>query len=676
MNELVKAKKIAAKELKGIANCSDLKDIDFNFSGYSFRSWEVPEHYGYNKSSIFIPEKIFQLYENFFKFLENDQYLEYMEGDSLQKNFVNSELKNFILDLLLDRKFRNTQILKKRIDDFLDSIYKQLEDYKVIISINYFDTENTHYFNVKDSSIGKFDLDKFLIDPLTPLFCFENLKFLNDFKSSYYITVYEKGNNINLVIKRARKKANDYLDFLRMYYYETPYKTFAPKYFAIGEITLVFDLNDKLIRSGVIHCDKKPYFDTLNDECVNAVYNSLNNQNNINKITDAKLRNRIERTIHWLGRAITEFDLDICLILYCTALESLLIPEIEGKKGEVLALRVSLLENEMHKSIMNPSLMYKIYEFRSMVVHGSGHEISKVEFINDMETFISRTLYPFINYACKDPDMTLSKLIKDLETFENILEVFLLTSLHSSEIDHSIKFRNFIINSKLLGDEYIKITKKGIVRQKEKDTQKLKKIPENILNKFFQAAKSDNVYVRRSAVFTLGFLKEYSVVNFLNDILLQDEDIEVKKRAAISLGILKNQKYTTEELQAIEPRSIEILIQSLSHENENLRENSANALGFFTGLDVTEALIKSLKDNEPKVRAISARSLGFIRDEISFIPLLEALEDDDFNVIISVSIALGKFKDPRAVEPLNVVRSKKMFFTQEAIDWALCEINK
>lgn len=224
------------------------------------------------------------------------------------------------------------------------------------------------------------------------------------------------------------------------------------------------------------------------------------------------------------------------------------------------------------------------------------------------------------------------------------------------------------MNYKLLGDKYLQITTNGI--------NKFKEIPVNILDKFFQAAKSNNVDVRISAVFSLGFLKEYPVIDLLNDVLLHDSDIEVKKYAALSLGRLKNQEYTSSEILIRESTSKELLIKFLSHEDKGLREKAANALGCFEGPEVTEALIGSLKDKKAEIRATSARSLGFIRDKTAFIPLMEALEDDDYRVIVSVSIALGKFKDHNAIEKLNIIRSKKIYRTQEAIDWALSEINK
>jgi hypothetical protein len=39
-------------------------------------------------------------------------------------------------------------------------------------------------------------------------------------------------------------------------------------------------------------------------------------------------------------------------------------------------------------------------------------------------------------------------------------------------------------------------------------------------------------------------------------------------------------------------------------------------------------------------------------------------------------VALGKLKDPRAIEHLNIARSRKIYSTQEAIDWAINEINE
>jgi len=313
--------------------------------------------------------------------------------------------------------------------------------------------------------------------------------------------------------------------------------------------------------------------------------------------------------------------------------------------------------------------MFHIYEIRSKVVHGSEHEISGKEFVTDMVFFISRILFPFTDFACANPHMKPRLLIEKLENFDDILEVFLLTFFHSDNFENSIKLKEYILNYKLLGDKYIQFNNKGI--------KKCKEIPDSVLDKFFKAAKSNNNHIRRSAVFTLGFLKEYSTIDLLNKILLKDEDIEVREYAAISLGRLKSQKYTSSDLQTSESTSKDNLIQILvGHENERLRERSANALGFFTEPEVTEALIKSLKDKDAEVRATSARSLGFIGDKSAFLPLLEALEDDNYRVIASVSVALGKFKDDRAIEHLMKTRSRKIFFTQEAIDWALNEIKK
>jgi hypothetical protein len=346
MSVVEKDKKEAAKKLKQLANSySDVNDMAFDFSSYGFKYIDVPKNYGYKESQIAISGTFYKLYKEFIKFLESEKKLEYMINNPKDKKSVEGKLNKFVIDVLLDKKYRNSQELDSRIKETLDSIYKPLNNYKIIIPIKYFHTEKTHVFEIEDSVISKLDLDNLKKDAAyTPFF--ESLSHIWDkFENNYCITISEEGNNNGLVIERARKKAFDHLDFLRLYSYEMPYRAFAARYFSISEVTFIYS-NGKFIGPSFNRDEKLPIIDKLDDECVNNIYNSITELQKLNQIENTKTRQRIRRTIHWLGKAITETDLDISLILYCTALESLLIPEVDGRKGELLALRVALIEKK------------------------------------------------------------------------------------------------------------------------------------------------------------------------------------------------------------------------------------------------------------------------------------------------------------------------------------------
>lgn len=672
-------KKEATEKLKELANsCSDINDIFFDFISYDYKYIDVPEKYSYNESKIVISGKFYELYKNFFKFLESEKELEYMINSSndgrfpeenrkfidKERKFVESELDKFVLDVLLDKKYRESHELESRIKETLDSIYRPLNKYKIIIPINFFNTEATHIFEIEDSVISRLDSDNLKKDALASNTIFESFfKTFDKFENNYCITIYEEGNNISSVIKRARKKASDHLDFLRLYFFETSYRTFAAKFFSISDTAFIY-MDGKFIGPSYNRDEKLPLIQTLDSECIDKINKCLAELDKLSQIKNPKSEKRIRRTIHWLGKAITEIDLDVSLILYCTALESLLIPESDGRKGELLALRVALIEKQEYNGILNPYLMFNIYETRSKVVHGSEHEISREKFIHDIELFVSRIFYPFIKFAVKNSQMKPAKLMKTLENFEDILEVFFHLYFHSSDYDNSEMLINYILSEKLLrvgetsGKEYVKISKRGIERKKE--------TPSEILDRFSNAAKSKKSTVRSSAVFTMGFLKEPLSVNLLSNILLNDEDVQVRKYAALSLGNIMDK----------ESSSLEPLIRTLTDENEIIREAAVTALGWTRNSISTKALIESLKDKKAKVRAASAISLSLIQDQSAFEPLLEALDDNNYEVISSVSIALGRFKDRRAIEKLNITRNKKIYGTLRAIDWALDELNK
>ena len=94
------------------------------------------------------------------------------------------------------------------------------------------------------------------------------------------------------------------------------------------------------------------------------------------------------------------------------------------------------------------------------------------------------------------------------------------------------------------------------------------------------------------------------------------------------------------------------MIQALHDPESYVRRKAAAALGKFKAPRAVEPLLETLGDKEAEVRAEAARSLGKINDPRAVEKLIATLRDEKEEVRRTATIALGKIKDPRAVEPL------------------------
>lgn len=104
-----------------------------------------------------------------------------------------------------------------------------------------------------------------------------------------------------------------------------------------------------------------------------------------------------------------------------------------------------------------------------------------------------------------------------------------------------------------------------------------------------------------------------------------------------------------------------VLEQALrNHEDSNLR-NAAMELFVALGGRSLPPLRTLLKDADEEVRTFSSVMLGNLGERDAVPDLLEALGDPDLNVKHAVAEALGKIKDPRAVEPLMEILQSDMW---------------
>ena len=152
--------------------------------------------------------------------------------------------------------------------------------------------------------------------------------------------------------------------------------------------------------------------------------------------------------------------------------------------------------------------------------------------------------------------------------------------------------------------------------------------------------------------------------------LLKHRDLDVQYGAAEALGeigdsgavepliaALKNDEYSgvrwkaAEALSKIGAPAVEPLIGALSHDDDDVRWKAAIALGEIGDPQAIEPLILLLCDEDRFVKSHAALALGAI-GEPAVNPLLRALREGDGNLRWGAAIALGKIRDPRAIEPL------------------------
>jgi HEAT repeat protein len=93
------------------------------------------------------------------------------------------------------------------------------------------------------------------------------------------------------------------------------------------------------------------------------------------------------------------------------------------------------------------------------------------------------------------------------------------------------------------------------------------------------------------------------------------------------------------------------------HQPTTVGEEAARALGQI-GSAAVPPLLEALESADPFVRSNAAKALGDTRDKRGVDALVLLLKDKDVSVSSSAASSLGRIKDPRAVEPLlDVVRN-------------------
>jgi len=169
-----------------------------------------------------------------------------------------------------------------------------------------------------------------------------------------------------------------------------------------------------------------------------------------------------------------------------------------------------------------------------------------------------------------------------------------------------------------------------------RDVKKLKE-KQNVQGLIF-ALKSKDPTVQYDAAEALGNLGDARAVVPLITALKNDELSGVRWKAA-------------EALSKIGAPAVDGLIEALQHQDDDVRWKAAIALGEIGDPRGVEPLIALLCDKDRFVKSRAAYALGLI-GEAAVDPLIRALREGDGNLRWGAAIALGKIRDPRAVEHL------------------------
>jgi hypothetical protein len=394
--------------------------------------------------------QVFQ--EQGLKFTGNEKQLRYTSYFELRKDKrtehlepgqLNDKLNGLILELLENKdEFKKPAMLKGRINDFLEEILKPEEDFRVLFRVVNLDVnvEDTQFW---DCILTQYDRDQLIgwgFDPKKSLPIA-----LNAFENRTVIIVSEKGTSTAEVVKRARLKATRRLRVLQNYL-KVEFIHDEQLYFQLStEYAVKKNSTGEIVSWGY---DKKntaieyDYTDFLNGHVTEA-----NRDFERIKLFPPKVRDPIERTLHWIGLAISEVDPDIKISFLCTALETLLATKKDGLKGEKIAYRGYLLGKEVNSDdYQMPQKVLGIYERRSTVVHGSDIGVATVKDYWLMLEFAQSTLKNFLQFV------GVHSLTKPSAVFAKLLE--------SKHLDPLLKW---------LEEEYVTVYSKRIAKSIRED---------------------------------------------------------------------------------------------------------------------------------------------------------------------------------------------------------------
>lgn len=345
-----------------------------------------------NGNEFILYDEYYWLYHKVLAGLKGEIVLEYLKDRELEDAFW-----HFTCEIIADYQiYKDSKKSKQKIEAFSDSLSKPLEDYEVLIPILNLDVKDSEF------KFGDIILKK-LKGPFLEEFGIKNES--NAFNDNIFekivdktgAIILEKGNSLELVVKRAKSKADFIIRIL-----QTSISTNHRE--VLYDNNLLFEQGEfivhrrKIIPSFVGVQYKRKYEPILTEigkdyaESINKFISNISEM--LEGKLESKLRDRFVRALTWIGRGIEEEDSDIKIIFLSTALETILTTINDGRKGEALASRMLLLNTIVNKGFIHPANVLFIYERRSEIVHGSNLGIGSNK---EYSTMLHVTIETLIN---------------------------------------------------------------------------------------------------------------------------------------------------------------------------------------------------------------------------------------------------------------------------------------
>ena len=134
-----------------------------------------------------------------------------------------------------------------------------------------------------------------------------------------------------------------------------------------------------------------------------------------------RLHAALIRSLEWIGTSITRDNCDHKVVDLCTALEAALTTKDDPRKGEAIALRMMLLAMSLDKRFRDPGELYRIYEKRSQVVHGSALGVCERSDYYRIRAIAEESVLRIIELNGKQSSVTRKiRLIRHLESVERV----------------------------------------------------------------------------------------------------------------------------------------------------------------------------------------------------------------------------------------------------------------
>lgn len=379
-----------------------------------------------------------ELYMETLRLLENDEATEH-----LTRLEIDRELTNLVDDLTVQSRLKANK-RNKKMDDFAARVAPPFKQYEVAIILEgiLFDSETLRIGAVsfrtftQDIAVewgihnvrgmGRQELDKLLNKPVA--------------------IALVKAGSAKRAWERAKQVVDRSLDYLRAYTssYKQAWIYDEQLLQRRGSTIAVRQISPKigLRRAGF----DRPFGPTLlrfEGNLTKSTQGTVTELGTLHNATmPSKFQNALLRSLEWIGTSITREKYDHKIVDLCTALESILTTQDDPRKGEAIVFRFLLLAVALEAGVPDPGKIYRMYELRSQVVHGSALDIcSESDYVMlrplAMDTFLNIVKLDNINGPFKSPH----ELITYLESPGKIERVIaFLGKWNSKEVQRIVEY--------------------------------------------------------------------------------------------------------------------------------------------------------------------------------------------------------------------------------------------